>query len=78
MYNWRQDPNTPQPEDILPRLLPGAQAKIVMLGLTPAQIREKIGILSQGRFLIYARCRDRDEQEQVVRFIHDQAPIVPG
>ena len=75
MYNWRQDPKTPQPEEILADLLPGAQAKIVMLGLTPAQIREKIDILSQGRFLLYTRCADRREQEAIVQFIHDRAPI---
>jgi hypothetical protein len=78
MYNWRQDPNTPKPEDILPELLPGAQAKIVMMSLTPDQIREKIDVLSQGRFLIYTRCRDRREQESIVRFVHENAPIAAG
>ncbi len=76
MYNWRQDPKTPKPEEILDALLPGAQAKIVMLGLTPAQIREKIDILSQGRFLLYTRCADQREQEAIVQFIHDRAPIL--
>jgi hypothetical protein len=75
MYNWRQDPNTPKPEDILPRLLPGARAKIVMMSLTPAQIRDKIEFLSQGRFLIYTRCADRREQESIIGFVRDHAPI---
>ncbi len=76
MYNWRQDPNTPRPEDILGDLLPGAQAEIVLIGLTPAQIREKIEILSQGRFVIYSRCRTRREQEDIVQFVHERAPLV--
>ncbi len=75
LHNWRQDPNTPQPEEILTRLLPGAQAKIIMLSLTPAQIREKIEILAQGRFLIYSRCQDRREQEDIIGFIHEKTPI---
>ncbi|MEI7437066.1 MAG: hypothetical protein WCL16_09720 [bacterium] len=78
IYNWRQDPNTPQPEDILGDLLPGAQAKIVLISLTPAQIREKIQLLSQGRFVIYARCQTRREQEEIISFIHEKAPLIPA
>jgi hypothetical protein len=78
MYNWRQDPNTARPEDILGDLLPGAQAKIVLISLTPEQVREKIHLLSQGRFVIYSRCKTRREQEDLIHFIHENAPIMPA
>ncbi len=75
VHNWRQDPNTPRPEEILDRLLPGAQEKIVMLGLTPEQIRANREILAQGRFLVYTHCADAVEQQEIIRFIHEKTPI---
>ncbi len=75
MYNWRPDPNTPEPGRILPTLLPGAQRKIVMLGLRPQEIRDQAEILSQGRFFLFSECRDRKEQAAIVRFVHERLPI---
>ena len=47
----------------------------MLISLTPAQIREKIDILSQGRFVIYTRCKTPREQDETVRFIREKAPI---
>lgn len=75
LYNWRQDPNTPDPASILPTLLPGAQHKIVMLFISPQAIRDKAKLLSQGRFFLFCKCRDRQEQAAIVRFVQERLPI---
>lgn len=75
MYNWRQDPNTARPSDILAQLLPGAQKKIVMIGLTPEEIRRDAHLLSQGRFLIYTRCGTEREQREIIDFVKKMMPI---
>lgn len=75
MYNWRQDPNTRCPADILEQLLPGAQKKIVMIVLTPEEIRRNAHLLSQGRFLIYTRCTTEREQRGIIDFVKTALPI---
>lgn len=74
-YNWRPDPKIPLPAEILKKLLPGAKTKIVLVAMTPQEIRDKIGILAQGRFIIYTTVRDRAEQGEIIQLIHEKAPI---
>ena len=75
VYNWRQDPNTPQPHEVLHTIAKGAKHKIVAIVLTPRQIRQEIETLSRGRFIISTECRDRAEQEDIVEFVRRCAPI---
>lgn len=75
LYNWRLDPNTPEPARILKTIVPGAQHKIVTLALSPREIRENAGLLNQGRFFLFSACRDRREQEAIIRFVHERLQI---
>ncbi len=75
VYNWRQDPNTAPVHEILDRILPGAQDKIVMVVLTPEQVRRNAGLLSQGRFIIQAPCTDKKEQQALIEFVRAHLPI---
>lgn len=75
VYNWRPDPKTPAPADILDRLLPGAQRKIVSVGMSPDQIRANIGILAHGRFIVHTVVESRSEQDKIIQLIRERAPI---
>jgi len=76
IYNWRQDPNTSKPSEILDMIIRGAKTKIVEIILTPQQIKQHIDTLSQGRFIIDTECRDQVEQEEIIEFVKQNAPIL--
>ena len=78
VYNWRQDPKTPRPADVLDTIVSGARRKIVDIALIPEQIRRHIDQLSQGRFIVSTECRDRAEQEEMIEIIRQYAPIEPS
>lgn len=75
IYNWRPDPNTPSAIDIIEKLVYGAQKKIVMIVADVESIKNKIEILSQGRFFLMCSCKNRKEQEFIVNFVKEKLPI---
>lgn len=75
IYNWRPDPNTPEAINILEKLIDGAKKKIVMIVADPESIKKHISLLTQGRFFLLCYCRDRAEQEFIVNFVKEKAPI---
>ncbi len=76
IYNWRPDPNTPEAITIVERLIEGAKKKIVAIVADPDSIREKISILSQGRFFLLCLCRNKQEQYDIVSFVKENTPII--
>jgi hypothetical protein len=76
LYHWRIDPQTPEPAEVLETLLPGAQKKIVVLDLSPAQVKEHIDRLALGRFFLRVDCTDVAEQHQMVELVRTRAPLI--
>jgi len=74
IHNWRQDPNTREPYEVLDHILPGAKHQIVMIELSPEHIRKNIDLLAQGRFVIMTTCEDRREQHEIVELIREKTP----
>ncbi|MCX7705995.1 MAG: hypothetical protein N2115_07060, partial [bacterium] len=76
IYNWRPDPNTPDAISIIEKLLEGARKRIVAIVADPASIKQKIGVLSQGRFFLLSLCKNKQDQCDIVSFVKEKAPIV--
>ncbi len=75
MYNWRPDPGTSEAITILDTLIDGARRKIVLIIADAESIRRNILLLAQGRFFLLCYCRNRIEQESIVNFVREKAPI---
>lgn len=75
VYHWRLDPKIPEPAEILEKLLPGAKTKIVCISMAPREIRDKIDILAEGRFIVSTTVKDRAEQDEIIQLIREKAPI---
>lgn len=76
LYNWRQDPNTKRPVEVLDKIAKSAGDKIVSISMSPEEIRKNIDIIAQGKFIIHAGCENSKEQMEIIDLIHQKAPII--
>jgi len=74
LYNWRQDPNSIKPVEILVDIAEKS-GKIVSIYMTPNEIKANINILAKGRFIILTDCQDLKEQNTIIDLINNKAPI---
>jgi hypothetical protein len=69
------DPNCVRPIADLPHLLAAVGTKPCDLEVAPQEIRDHIGQLQQGRFILRANCASADEARELVAFVREHSRV---